>query len=391
MSSPTLAVETLTRADDLRLPNDDWISLCIHPEAHPRFIDAVCTSDPSVVRPHVVLARKNGQAVGLAVARIERAPVPIAFGPMALLSPHMRVLRLSYQGVAGADDPDVLSALWDGLSAPLRNGEADALIFDHIAVGSSLDNLSASPLGGVLRDLSPRKESVHWVLDLPPSYEDYLAARSKNMRHNIKRTKKRVEELGDRLEVKTYSAPTDFARIAADSEAIAKLTYHRKLGVGFSDAPRDLALLRAGLEIGAFRADILYVDGEPKAFWHVLQWHRCRHTTHTGYDPGLSKLNIGTYLLQRLIAESCDDPATDRIDFGFGHAPYKLEVCNRNWSEVSRIVFARRLGTAGLNLSRGGAGHLATGSDRLLTRMGVRDKVKSIWRKKAVSAGKPER
>jgi hypothetical protein len=380
-----LTVETLSRTEDLRNANEDWIGLCAHPEAHPRFIEAACSGDETVIRPHVVLVRRAGVAVGLAVSRLERAPLPIEFGLATLAAPQVATLRLSYNGIVGAEDEDVWSLLWEGLSEPLRSGEAQAMFWDHITAGSSLDTFIASPPTGFIRDLSPAKPSTHWVLDTTGGYDAYVAGRSKMMRHNIKRATKGIGELGTRAEIRRYASIDDLATIMADSEAIARETFLRKMGVGFDCSLRSHAMTRAGLEIGAFRADILYVDDKPAAYWHVLQWRDTRFTTHTGYSPAFAKLSVGSYLLQRLVADSCADPNTICIDFGFGDAFYKKEAGTANWQESSRLVYARRVKAVGLNVLRGGVGYSAAYADQALSSLGARDKVKAFWRKRVSS------
>lgn len=387
---PLLDVVRITRREDLRSRDADWISLCRHPEAHPAFIEAVCEAGPTIVRPHVVLVYRDQMVVGLAVARIERMAIPIRFGLATLAAPRLDVVKLSYDGIIGESDSEVLAALLDALFAPLRGGEADAILFDHVRVGSLAERAAALPGRRGIRDLSPIVPSIHWATDLPGSYEEFLTGLSKNARGSVRNNEKRTNKaLGSRLRVVSFRGEADLGEIVRRCEAVARRTYHRTLGVGFADDPLSVALARVGLSIGALRCFVLIVDDEPKAFWTGLAWRGTFYTTTTGYDPELGGLGIGGYLLHQIIAELCVDPTVSRIDFGLGHADYKQRLCEDRWEEAFRLVFAPRPKPIAVNVVRAVGVYAALAGDRLLRKLGVRDRLKARWWRRVAAPPTP--
>ena len=72
---------------------------------------------------------------------------------------------------------------------------------------------------------------------------------------------------GDELSLEIIREPSQIERLFTDAERIASTTYQRALGAGFADTPERRALTEVALAKGWLRAYLLYVRGEPIAFW----------------------------------------------------------------------------------------------------------------------------
>lgn len=366
----------------------DWERLCVHPEAHPALVAAVLSTSPSLIRPHVVVVRRSGAVIALAVARIEREPVPVGFGVSILWAPRLNVVRLSYDGLFGDLSPPVFERLAEALAAPVRAGEADALFLDHVRPGAAEHAWAASPGMGLSRDLAPARDTTHWLAHLMTDFPTFLKALSKSERANFKKRRVKIEAaFGPRVRFACYSRLDDAKRAVADMRAVAERSYHRALGVGFADNAWAEPQLAAALAAGIARSYVLYLDEAPVAFITGFGWQQQFHTCFMGYDPTHAVHGFGGEVVARMVADLCAEGRFDAINFGFGDAAYKRRLGDESWTEVDRYVFARRPMPLFVNLLRGVTGHTARLADRVLQKVGLRERIKALWYRRAIAKG----
>ena len=188
---------------------------------------------------------------------------------------------------------------------------------------------------------------VPWTrrpLELPPSFEEFVASRSSNTRWRIRRDARRLAEtFGDRLRVEIVRDPSGLDRLVRDADIVARATYQRALGAGFSDTPEQRALAAVGLEHGWVRGYLLRLREEPIAYWLCSTYRDTILIRTAGYDPRHSELRVGLFLLMRVIEDAIADPALHRLDFGPGDAAYKQQFSNESRQERNVVVFAPTL------------------------------------------------
>ncbi|HUO15597.1 MAG TPA: GNAT family N-acetyltransferase [Verrucomicrobiae bacterium] len=359
---------------------DDWQRMCLDFNADIDFYLAVTEGEPGVLRPHVIALRRKGVIVSILVCRIERQSLAVSLGYKKLRLPAMRFLTVVHGGVLGEPPHDVASALLEAATSALRDGEAEALCFHGLEADSPFQDLLRTAGDALTRDMCP--EVVHrWRTQFPQTYQDFYRTRSANTRHNVKRYSKRLTDAyGDRLSIKTFRGNEDFDAMVADTEEIAKKTYLRGLGAGFRNDAQMQKTMRLTADCGWLRAYILYIDGEPSAFWNGVLYRRTFFTWTTGYDPKLNDLRPGTFVLRRMLEDLCDSGEVDAVDFGFGDAQYK-----REWTDVNRLhttyfLFAPRPKALFVNAVRGAALGASKLGRRLLDRAGALQKLKKRWR-----------
>jgi hypothetical protein len=338
----------------------------------------VVESLPEVQRPHVLV---SGSGAAL-VARLEDRRLPARFGYATLYKPRLRCLTVASGGNAGS--PDDHRELVAELLRALDRREADVVVFHRVTVDSPLHREAVGQSPGWRRD-RVATATPHWVMDLPEG--ELLPGLPKKLRDNYKRSRKLVtKHLGSSVEIRRLDRPEHLDQALRDLETVASLTYQRGLGAGF-DAERDRAHVALGLEQGWFRAWVMYVDGEPRAF-ELGYRHGDRFIIGAkGFDPDYGRQEVGTALQLHLLEELCAEDAIKTVDFGFGDAPYKRRLANRQWEEVDVIVYGR---TARALIANGGRAAVL-GADRLARRMAGQDRiarVKRRWRALRTPAGR---
>jgi len=338
---------------------------------------------PEAQGHHVLLLEREGAPSTLVVGRVEEIRLPVRLGYKTISRPRVRVLTVSYGGVLGRDDEEAAGAVVDEIVAALGRGEADVARLRNLRVGSPLHRAARSTPGRLSRDALARP-TRHWRARLGGSYDEYLARRSSKTRANLRRYGRKFEAaFPDAIELRSFRDPADLDRLLADTRAVYEGTYHRALGVGFSDSGVERELTALALARGWFRGFVLYVDEKPCAFWHGIRYGRVFSTGPTGYDPAFGTHRVGTYVLGRMVEELSREEDLDWIDFGFGDAEYKQHFGDDSWLEEDVLVWARRPRPIRLNATR----TVLLAADRaarsLLGRRGLLAKVRRLWRDRA--------
>jgi hypothetical protein len=370
---------------DLRSPR----TITLDPTVDIDFYLTMVQHGNGILRPHVTVLNRGGVAESILVGRIERRPLQVTVGYKRLSSPPIRVLTLTHGGMLGEDSEENSSALVGSVQKCLRDHEADAAWFYGMELDSPFYQAVRNAGGWSTRDYCPAVMR-RWRIRLPASYEELYRQRSRNTRHNLKRYAKRLRDaFGDQLTVRSFRNASDVETILSDSEAIAAKTYQRGLGVGFVETGITRQMTTLAAKQGWLRAHILYAGSKPVAFWNGILYRRTLFTTTTGYDPDLGDLRPGTFLLERMLEQLCDERGADNVDFGFGDAQYKRDWCDHEHFQVSQYLFAPTLQGISLNIFHSSLSGASRAALKLLDRTGAVPKLKKAWRSRV--AGRPKR
>jgi CelD/BcsL family acetyltransferase involved in cellulose biosynthesis len=218
---------------------------------------------------------------------------------------------------------------------------------------------------------------------LPATFEDFVASRSPNTRWRIRREARRLEEeLGDDLAVEIVRDESGLDQLVRDADLVASRTYQRALGAGFSDTPEQRALAQVGLEHGWLRGYLLYLRGEPIAYWLCSVYRETMLIRTAGYDNAYAEHRVGVHLLMSVIEDAIADPALRILDFGPGDAAYKQQFSSDSRLERNAVVYAPTFRAVRINAVRASI----LGSARLvrttLDAARLTDRVRASWRER---------
>jgi hypothetical protein len=335
-------------------------------------------------KPYAALVLRDGRPVAGAIARLERTPFATKVGYRTVYEPKLRTVNVPYHAVVAEDDA-AAGALMGELFGGAARADADVVSLLGLRTDGPLHRAALARSGRGRRQLfSPRQQ--HWRLVLPASYDEFLASRSKSTRESVKRYGKKLEKtFGEELTLEVLREPGDLDRIVTDLDRVAAKTYQRGLGVAFSAGEEQRERVRLGLERGWFRAWVLYVQGEPVAFWPGYAYNRIFTIGIPGYDPAYAEHRVGIYVQMRSIADLCADPDIDAVDYGRGDAEYKRRYGTESWEEEDVIVFAPTARGLRVNATRNAIRAGEQGARRVLEATGMTDRVKKLWRSRLSS------
>ena len=336
-----VSVRTIRDLAGLATVRDTWRGLQTHPWSDVDHFEQYLARQAEFERPHVLVLERGGRPVGLVAGQLRRDALAWRVGSFRLGRSAARVLWIGAGGVMGELSEPTSAALVAELLAALARGEADTAYLHQIEpTGALFRAVEHAPR--LARDHGNRT-SVGWQLDLPQDYAAYLASRTKSVRRHLKRYAQALERtLGADFEIVCHREPAALERLVSDSEAVARLTYHRGLGVGFQDTPEVRRFFAYALAAGWMRGYVLHARGRPAAFWHTLSYRGTLFTRDTGYDPSLGALRPGQYLLDKIIEEHCRTREVSRIDYGVMELDYKRNFGSQSYERVSTYLFSRR-------------------------------------------------
>ena len=150
-------------------------------------------------------------------------------------------------------------------------------------------------------------------------HASYLAARSANLRYNVRRRQRNLEKTGT-LEIRLYQDEEGLEQGISDYVAVSRASW--KPLPSMIDAA-VLHLIRLTGRSGNLRLGTLHVDGHPAAvqFWIVTGG--VAHCIRLAYDEAYKDRAVGVVLTNHMIARVLDHDHVDQIDYGYGVEQYK--------------------------------------------------------------------
>lgn len=170
-----------------------------------------------------------------------------------------------------------------------------------------------------------RPEGQCWVIDLPPSWDEFLAMQSKSHRKQLRRTFDRVLATGEA----TWHTVTSQAELASAWPMFVELHQRRRNSLGEPGcfaSPRFAAFHAAVahklLAAGQLRLGWIEMDGEPLAVEYHFAGPSATYAYQSGLDPTRLDRNPGQLAAIATVKRAIESGHT-RFDFLRGDEPYK--------------------------------------------------------------------
>jgi hypothetical protein len=368
-----------------------WRSWQCHPNSDLDWYLTVLRSRPEFLRPHAIVVYRDGCPEAMLVGRLELRMVEAKVGYARLLKKGTRALTFLYGGLLGTLSPEGSEALVRDIMNSLSQGDADLAYFNHLKADSPLYRAATKVPGRFSRDYCPSLQ-VHRSMTVPGSIEEFYRGLSAKVRKNLKwQAKKLVQENTGNVRVRCFRETRDLEQMIQDVEGIARKTYQRGLGVGFTDNPEMHRRLSLEAEKNWLRGYVLYVQNVPWAFWIGTLYLGTFHSDFMGYDPNLGKYSPGMFLIVKVIEDFCNrndsGDQVSKIDFGLGDAQYKEVLGDHEWNDASLYIFSPRFRGVSLNLVRTPAAMLDRAARRAIEQIGLLGRIKRKWRLKSTPTG----
>ncbi|MDE5452811.1 GNAT family N-acetyltransferase [Bradyrhizobium sp. CSA112] len=273
-----------------------------------------------------------------------------------------------------------VNSIMDSLAA----GEADVALLEHVDIDSPLVGYASTLPSWMCSDHLTYPE-VHRIRDMSGEAGTFLAGLSSHARYKHRQRVRQLTKAFPDNRIERFRAADEIARLMRDVESVAKRSYQRGLGVGFSETAHIESRLEFEARQGWLRAFVLYLDGKPRAFWIGSIRNQTFLSDFLGFDPDYAQYSPGMYLLMNALEEMSSDPSdgsVTSIDFGIGDAFYKERLSNRYYQEAPVYIFAPNMKAVGVNALRSAVGALNRLAKYSLRTMPWLANVKRKWRAK---------
>jgi CelD/BcsL family acetyltransferase involved in cellulose biosynthesis len=172
-----------------------------------------------------------------------------------------------------------------------------------------------------------RKDSFHWLINLPTSFEQYLSSLGTKTRKTTTRSIRKFEQ-EFRYEFIVVSRPDQVDDFLQEGESISRSTYQWHIGQRLNNDETTRNRYAALAKAGQLRCYLLKIDGEPAAFARGQLEGKFFYYETPGFLPKYEKLSPGTILFMWTVRDLIENTDCTVFDFGTGHGDYKSRFGN---------------------------------------------------------------
>ena len=169
-------------------------------------------------------------------------------------------------------------------------------------------------------------EDVSLELNLPSTWEDYLAILNKKQRHEVRRKLRRLREAGN---VDYCYVKVSHDEVGDFTDTFLKLfSLSREEKANFMTPKMESffrSLAKAMAEIKLLRLGILHLDKLPVAMTMGFDYNDSHYLYNNAYDPQFNYLSVGLLCKVLCIKESIEK-GKKKWDFLKGGEPYKYQL-----------------------------------------------------------------
>lgn len=362
-----------------------WKQWQNHPNNDFEQFKKICRLRPDVESPFVVAMECNGLPQTLLVGRLEMTQFRPAIGYVTLLKIPARIMVVIHQGVLGQMDEKAATESVKYLWSLLCSGVADVLEFHYLSEDASLLKALQLHRPGWFCEKKLRW-STHWQMDLPAEGRFIECKLRAKHRTSIRKRERELEAaFPGKVAWRWMSRFDDIPGLCKRLEEVAKRAYQRGVGSGFIDNEEFRQRLALFAGRNQLRVQVLEIDGRVRAFWFGYLYHDVFHLSETGYDPVLSRYEVGTLMFIRL-SDELSKESVRKLDFGIGDAGYKQRFGDRSWREGTVRLFAPTAKGVILRTYSG----LFTWIDKIgrtaIQKLRVEDRLRTAWRRQLTPA-----
>ena len=381
----THSIHILSTSEELSRHRMDWAPQASHPFSHPGLLLDLCDADENIIHPIAAMALdESGRILALLVGRVEDTEALQTSAYLPFRKPVVRQLVIAHGGFMGPERAKLAPELLNALITELDGGIASIL---ELPVMDSDDPVREALLqaGNPRFDRATTSESVRWTLEIENDFETQLKQLGRSTRGKIRNQLNRFNrEFENRFELQYLtsedSTPEQLDAYFHDMIKVEDKSYHRGLGWGVSDTPRERAIHNASVREGWFASAMLRIDDKPAAFAAGIRMNGMIYGTNTAFVPDLTTLSLGTIMFFETLRGICGREGFQAWDFGPGDAQYKSRICTNQVPTEQRTIFSKKLGArllkARITSTKNALGFLKAASERV----GVENKLKKAMR-----------
>lgn len=260
----------------------------------------------------------------------------VALYPMARNAGAWYVLRSSGAGPSDYLQPLIMPGYEQAAEAEIADLLTNQKDYSLVDLHQLRDDLSQL----AIPDSIELEQGICLVLDLPATYDDYLATLSKSLRYDVRRLDKSLFS-GGRASIEMVTEANLGQGLDILFEQHKKRWRKRGLPGAFLGKTQDFhhAWGRLAVQNGWLQLGILNLDGNPIGAIYGMAKGDTVFFYQAGFDPAHKAVSPGTLLVASLIKQAISD-GKKHFDFLRGDEPYKRRWKPQREHKNRRIIVA---------------------------------------------------
>jgi hypothetical protein len=337
-------ITLLRNFEEIKGIRETWIKFQYYPNTDYDFFQTIIKNRPEVCYPLIMVFKKESDITSIVVCRVEKRTIPCKIGYSKLFSSKFKSLNILYGGFLGDRNEEIVRLVFNQIDILIKNKEIEVAELSFMDVSGMFFSHYLRVTSAFFRELL-LKPQPHYFMELPDSEENLFKEMSAHHRNTILRKARKMEKIyGEKLVLKAFHFSTDIIALCLDAEVVAAKSYQRKLGVGFFNTDETRARLQLWAEKEMLFGYILYIEGQPIAFWIGTAYMDIFVSDYIAFDPNFSNLSPGIVCIVNLMRNLISSNKNiKKIDFNFGEAPYKKEFGTQCIVETSALIYAPQI------------------------------------------------
>jgi CelD/BcsL family acetyltransferase involved in cellulose biosynthesis len=182
------------------------------------------------------------------------------------------------------------------------------------------------------------------AIELPPTFEGYLAQFKSRTRYNLRQRVRRLRERGGGdMRLRRFETPGEVQAFLESAGPVARSSWQARYS---DDRVHNTPFWRRKLtdlaERGLLRSYVLTAGSQHCAFGLGYQGRGTFHHIQTGYDPSFSDCSPGAVLHYLLYEDLIFHRPPRWVSFGYGDSEYKRTFGNVQFDEAAVLLVNHR-------------------------------------------------
>jgi CelD/BcsL family acetyltransferase involved in cellulose biosynthesis len=267
----------------------------------------------------------QGNIAGVVPARAGDSVLNYAIGSFPMAKARMRLVSfLGYEPIVPDDERLFVEMVRTFLGA---FPDCDGIDLGWVTSGGNCwkMTLKSRELRRDVLVYAPKKLQTCHYIDLPDSYDQYMAKFSAKRRSELRRQNRRLREHGGgRLECVRIENESDvpYLLVAGSKIAVQSRVYQNTGWNVLENSDEMSQKLVECARRGVLRCYLLRCGDEPCAFLKGFQYYETFHSTFIGFDARFAQFSPGMMLHCMVIEDLCAVRPPKRMNLGAGQWPY---------------------------------------------------------------------
>lgn len=263
-----------------------------------------------------------------------RVPLPMQLGLWRLATITARQVFLSDYEFAVDNKITRSSILPSVLSALVEKQLGDIIVSPNCAVDEEEE--FRERLRKHIPKLRIEKEQKTYLLDLPETFDEYLAGLRSKTRKNLRyQVRSFGRKTGREIFVRRYDKESQIGEFCEHIRSVWQKSWQGKLGMS---PPPEVSSITGIAARGWLRGYVLFADSAPVAYVAGYQYCRCYYYESIAYDPTWRDHSPGSVLNYLLLEDLFTTRRPDILDFGCGYNQYKEALGSRTENRAQLVM-----------------------------------------------------